>query len=135
MTLTQSSLDAPGRVSITRTTPGPSRYSYGSPIEAKPIRDLPAPGRSLPCQAEDADLWFAERPAELARAQQLCQQCPAQEQCLKGALQRREPWGVWGGQIFERGQMVLFKRKRGRPAKPRHDVAAASRLVVTAMSA
>lgn len=88
-------------------------------VRAMLVDDRPAPGRSLPCQTEDTDLWFAESPADLGRAQQLCGQCPILTQCLEGALQRGEPWGVWGGQIFDRGQIILFKRGKGRPAKPK----------------
>jgi WhiB family transcriptional regulator, redox-sensing transcriptional regulator len=71
----------------------------------------------LPCRTDEADLWFAERPEQLGRAQALCQECPIRNQCLAGALVRREPWGVWGGEIFERGQVIPFKRGRGRPSK------------------
>jgi WhiB family redox-sensing transcriptional regulator len=71
----------------------------------------------LPCRTGEADLWFAERPEQLGRAQALCRDCPVRRQCLAGALTRREPWGVWGGEIFERGRVVPFKRGRGRPAK------------------
>jgi WhiB family redox-sensing transcriptional regulator len=78
-----------------------------------------APGAEvgLPCRTEEADLWFAEHPEQLGRAQALCQECPIRRQCLAGALNRREPWGVWGGEIFERGRVIPFKRGRGRPAK------------------
>ena len=44
---------------------------------------------------------------------------PARLACLAGALERREPWGVWGGEIFERGTIIARKRPRGRPRK--HD--------------
>ena len=37
--------------------------------------------------------------------------------CLTGALERHEPWGVWGGEIFERGVVIPRKRPRGRPRK------------------
>jgi WhiB family redox-sensing transcriptional regulator len=73
----------------------------------------------LPCRFEDVDLWFAENPAELERAKLLCQDCPARLACLAGALERREPYGVWGGEIFVNGVVVAHKRGRGRP--PRHD--------------
>ena len=33
------------------------------------------------------------------------------------AIERREPWGVWGGQLFFNGKVLAFKRKRGRPPK------------------
>jgi len=71
----------------------------------------------LPCQVRDADLWFAETPAELELAKSLCDECPARQACLLGALERREPCGVWGGEIFERGAIIARKRPRGRPRK------------------
>jgi WhiB family redox-sensing transcriptional regulator len=71
-----------------------------------------------PCQAGDnPDLWFADAPADLERAKALCVDCPVRSQCLAGALARREPWGVWGGEIFERGSVIARKRPRGRPRK------------------
>lgn len=79
----------------------------------------------LPCRVEDAELWFADTPADLERAKTFCQACPARLTCLAGALERREPWGVWGGEIFERGAVVARKRPRGRPRKSdRNEVAA-----------
>lgn len=75
------------------------------------------PTRELPCQAYDGELWFAERPEDVERAKALCLGCPLQEQCLDGALERREPWGVWGGQLFLQGVVVARKRPRGRPRK------------------
>ena len=80
----------------------------------------------LPCHVEDPDLWFADNPADLERAKELCAACPIRVQCLSAALEREEPWGVWGGQIFERGLVVARKRPRGRPRKhPRLSPAAA----------
>ncbi|WP_020667909.1 WhiB family transcriptional regulator [Amycolatopsis nigrescens] len=76
-----------------------------------------SPEFELPCRSGDADLWFAEAPAELERAKGLCAACPVRAACLAGALARREPWGVWGGEIFERGAVVARKRPRGRPRK------------------
>lgn len=71
----------------------------------------------LPCRSFDPDLWFSESPAELEMAKALCTQCPARATCLGDALGRAEPWGVWGGEIFERGVVVARKRPRGRPRK------------------
>jgi WhiB family redox-sensing transcriptional regulator len=77
----------------------------------------PRAGLDLPCRSGDADLWFADSPAELERAKVLCGGCPVRTACLAGALEREEPWGVWGGEIFERGVVVPRKRPRGRPSK------------------
>lgn len=79
---------------------------------------------ALPCHVGDPDLWFAETPTDLERAKLLCGQCPIRRQCLSAALQRAEPWGVWGGEIVERGAVVARKRPRGRPRKDSGDVAA-----------
>jgi WhiB family redox-sensing transcriptional regulator len=78
----------------------------------------------LPCRVGDGNLWFAERPAELEQAKALCRLCPARAACLAGAQQRHEPWGVWGGEIFERGAVLPRKRPRGRPRKTPLEVAA-----------
>jgi len=77
----------------------------------------PRTGSDLPCRSDDADLWFAEAPVELERAKALCGHCPIRAQCLAGALRREEPWGVWGGEIFERGMIIPRKKPRGRPSK------------------
>ena len=70
----------------------------------------------LPCQAQP-ELFFSEHPQVLSRGQELCTDCPVAGLCLAGALQRREPHGVWGGRIFVDGEVVPFKRGRGRPRK------------------
>lgn len=62
-------------------------------------------------------LFFSEQLDDIARAKAICSKCPLVEPCLEGALARREPWGVWGGQLFANGKVLAFKRKRGRPPK------------------
>lgn len=74
-------------------------------------------GVALPCRIHDPDLWFADRPADLEAAKNHCSTCPIRSNCLAGAQARREPWGVWGGEIFDRGIVVAHKRPRGRPPK------------------
>ncbi len=71
----------------------------------------------LPCHATDADLWFAEDPSDLELAKSLCGGCPIRRECLTAALEREEPWGVWGGEILDRGVVLARKRPRGRPRK------------------
>jgi WhiB family transcriptional regulator, redox-sensing transcriptional regulator len=71
----------------------------------------------MPCRVFDAELWFAESPADVERAKTLCHDCPVRTACLAGALERHEPWGVWGGELFAAGVVVPRKRPRGRPRK------------------
>ena len=74
-------------------------------------------GSGIPCQESDAELWFAESPADVEFAKTLCGACPVRIECLAGALSRAEPWGVWGGELFVQGAIVAHKRPRGRPRK------------------
>ena len=71
----------------------------------------------IPCLEYDAALWFAEIPADVEIAKTLCRSCPVLTSCLAGALDRQEPWGVWGGELFVHGVIVASKRPRGRPRK------------------
>lgn len=79
-------------------------------------------GAGIPCREHDPELWFAERPSDVEFAKSLCGRCPARAACLSAALDRQEPWGVWGGQLLVQGAVVARKRPRGRPRKS--DVAA-----------
>ncbi|HZE17296.1 MAG TPA: WhiB family transcriptional regulator [Mycobacterium sp.] len=79
------------------------------------VQDEPLP--VLPCHVVDPDLWFADSPAALGPAKALCAGCPIRRECLAAALERAEPWGVWGGEIFDRGSVVSSTRPRGRPRK------------------
>ena len=78
---------------------------------------LPSPGRSLPCVEAGPELYFSESPRELETAKVLCRPCPLRASCLADAKERREPWGVWGGEVFVDGHPVPYKRPRGRPRK------------------
>lgn len=71
----------------------------------------------LPCRHHDPDLWFAESPQDVEQAKALCGDCPLRAQCLADALERSEPWGVWGGELLVSGLVVARKRPRGRPRK------------------
>ena len=62
-------------------------------------------------------VFFSDEVADIEFAKGLCAGCHLAGPCLEGALARREPAGVWGGQLFQEGQVVAFKRKRGRPRK------------------
>ncbi|NAZ87634.1 WhiB family transcriptional regulator [Kineococcus indalonis] len=94
----------------------PARDEEVSGVQRRPATD------PLPCRRYDSELWFAESPDDVELAKSLCSDCPLQSACLAGALERGEPWGVWGGQLVLAGVVVPRKRPRGRPRK--HPVAA-----------
>jgi WhiB family transcriptional regulator, redox-sensing transcriptional regulator len=72
-------------------------------------------------EATLVELFFSEQLDDIAAAKAFCQGCAVKDQCFSGALDRREPWGVWGGELFVNGKVVAQKRKRGRPPKLRPD--------------
>ena len=67
--------------------------------------------------ASMTDLFFSDEIPAIRAAKAICATCPLAEPCLAGAVQRREPWGVWGGQLFKDGKVLAVKRPRGRPPK------------------
>ena len=81
------------------------------------IAEYEQSGAAIPCRASDPELFFAEQPEDVERAKALCLDCPVRRVCIAGALERREPWGVWGGELFIQGVVVARKRPRGRPRK------------------
>jgi len=99
---------------IAESVPARPTAGQGAPI-AVTMAGVPS-GRTLPC-TDDPDLFFAESPEDVESAKDLCRGCPARVACLAGALERHEPWGVWGGELFLRGEIVPRKRPRGRPRK------------------
>jgi WhiB family transcriptional regulator, redox-sensing transcriptional regulator len=63
------------------------------------------------------ELFFSEQIDDINRAKAFCQECAVKDECLTAALDRREPWGVWGGELLLNGKIVAQKRPRGRPPK------------------
>jgi WhiB family transcriptional regulator, redox-sensing transcriptional regulator len=92
-----------------------ARPSYARATGPRPLRRAPATSE-LPCRS-DPELFFAESPQDVNLAKALCGPCPVRRACLAGALQRAEPCGVWGGELFLRGAIIAEKRARGRPPK------------------
>lgn len=64
-------------------------------------------------------LFFSDEIPDIRRAKTICRDCSLVEPCLAGAIERREPAGVWGGELFADGRILTQKRKRGRPPKNR----------------
>jgi WhiB family redox-sensing transcriptional regulator len=60
-------------------------------------------------------LFFSEEFVDIQRAKAICSTCTSKVGCLSGALERSEPWGVWGGELLEEGRVCSTKRPRGRP--------------------
>ena len=106
---------AGGRLLAYAPRPRQARPPYARVTGPRPLRRAPATTQ-LPCRS-DPELFFAESPEDVRLAKALCAPCPVRAACLAGALQRAEPCGVWGGELFLRGAVIAGKRARGRPPK------------------
>lgn len=62
-------------------------------------------------------LFFSDHVLDIARAKAICAKCALAESCLADAIDREEPWGVWGGELLSMGRIVANKRPGGRPPK------------------
>ncbi len=62
-------------------------------------------------------LFFSDDLIDIARAKAICRKCALSASCLSEALEREEPWGVWGGELLLSGRIVTSKRPCGRPPK------------------
>jgi WhiB family redox-sensing transcriptional regulator len=62
-------------------------------------------------------LFFSDDEHDIARAKAICGRCGLAEACIAAALDRAEPYGVWGGSLVIDGVVVEVKRGRGRPPK------------------
>ena len=51
-------------------------------------------------------LFFSDHVLDIARAKAICAKCALREQCLSDAIEREEPWGVWGGELLSGGRIV-----------------------------
>jgi WhiB family redox-sensing transcriptional regulator len=105
------------------TVPRPSENGEQEVMTPMQWRDAAVGGQDttglsldLAC-TEDPELFFAESPQDVEQAKAMCRGCRARLACLAGALERREPWGVWGGELLMGGAIVPRKRPRGRPRK------------------
>lgn len=79
------------------------------------LKELEQDGR---CREEGSnELFFSDKPSELAQAQEICASCSVRVRCLELALHDNLEWGVWGGVIFWDGQPFHRRRGRGRPRR------------------
>jgi WhiB family transcriptional regulator, redox-sensing transcriptional regulator len=115
-----TALTATGKTDIDENRSRPSDSELGDGLNAQLLpteNDWWAHARCNDGEGRLSQLFFSDELQDIARAKHICATCPAMIPCLEGALARREPWGVWGGQLFLNGKILSGKRRRGRPPK------------------
>jgi WhiB family redox-sensing transcriptional regulator len=86
-------------------------------LRVSDITAVRAPARCADGNGTLTPLFFSDDVIDIARAKAICAKCPRTATCLQDALDRAEPWGVWGGELLDNGRIVVHKRPRGRPPK------------------
>jgi hypothetical protein len=89
----------------------------GSEWTVREVTAVRAPARCADGNGTLTPLFFSDDVVDIARAKAICSRCQRSATCLQDALDRGEPWGVWGGELLEQGRIVVVKRPRGRPPK------------------
>lgn len=79
-------------------------------------REIRARSRCADPSGNHTALFFSENPIDTLRAKAICSVCVVRKLCLHRALERHEPYGVWGGEFLLDGEIVIVKRGRGRPS-------------------
>lgn len=69
--------------------------------------------KSPACADYEPELWWGEHDsAGMLLALQICQACPAQDECLEYALEHPEREGIWGGTMPATRQRMLNARRK-----------------------
>jgi hypothetical protein len=89
-----------------------ARTEFASPTAVR----APAP-RCADGNGTLTPLFFSDDLIDIARAKAICGKCALRTSCLRDAIDREEPWGVWGGELLLGGRIVTSKRPCGRPPK------------------
>ncbi|MBJ7261549.1 MAG: WhiB family transcriptional regulator, partial [Acidimicrobiia bacterium] len=72
-------------------------------IEAE-VEVAPGRARCADGTGQLTALFFSEDLGDIARAKAFCRGCEVRSDCLAGAVERVEPWGVWGGELVVNGR-------------------------------
>ena len=97
-------------MTITMTT---TNDKFGVPTNDGSVRSV---ARCADGNGTLTPLFFSDDNVDIARAKAICARCTLSSSCLEDALERTEPWGVWGGELIEDGRIVVDRRPRGRPS-------------------
>jgi WhiB family transcriptional regulator, redox-sensing transcriptional regulator len=49
------------------------------------------------CAGRETEVWFPDDGEPVIVAKSYCRRCPVRSDCLAHAMERVEPYGVWGG--------------------------------------
>ena len=115
--MTKLTVSRDARRSTDRARPGGGKAPPGDGAEVVPARV--GWWRWAACRKAPTELFFPvgksqDARGEEERAKTVCVACPVRTSCLAFALEREEPFGVWGGlNESERLALALAARQEG----------------------
>lgn len=116
-------VEPPGRAPLAPDSPRPPGRDPDPSVDDETLVARAPVARCADGNGTLAALFFSDHVVDIARAKAMCALCPLSTECLRGALEREEPWGVWGGELLSGGRVIANKRPCGRPPKnPRPEV-------------
>jgi WhiB family redox-sensing transcriptional regulator len=77
------------------------------------------------CRQVDPELFYPEKGQSSASAKLICSRCPVKDECLRFALDRDEPFGIWGGTSEQDRRKMKGKQSRKRTGPTPRERAAA----------
>lgn len=75
------------------------------------------------CSTVEPDVMFPDESLpndhpDVHEAKRVCRRCPIAAACLETALNRHEPWGVWGGLTAKERHAMQRKHRRHTAVQP-----------------
>ncbi|MQA64165.1 MAG: WhiB family transcriptional regulator [Actinophytocola sp.] len=66
------------------------------------------------CAQTDPELFFPEKGEidKVRHARQLCEACEVRDACREYAIERGEPFGIWGGTTADERRKIRAARRR-----------------------
>lgn len=72
---------------------------------------IPVEFASALCAQVSPEMWFPEAGASSRDAKKICNRCVHITDCLEGALEREEQFGIYGGtSAYERNKILRTRR-------------------------
>lgn len=65
------------------------------------------------CPEADPEEWYPEKGGSVLKAKAVCRRCPVREPCLGDALDRADPYGIWGGLSHEERERAARRHGQG----------------------
>ena len=71
------------------------------------------------CSGRQTEVWFPDEHEPAVVAKSYCRRCPVRSDCLAHAMERVEPYGIWGGLTEHERELLRVRVASSVPAAAR----------------